>query len=97
MKSKTLMKIFSHVILIFGSITMLVPFIWMLSSSFKSLGEVFVFPPTLFGKRLVWENYTNISSRFNYFQYFMNSVFVSIWVVFFKFLHRQQRDMFLQN
>ena len=68
MKKKELAgRILSHLILILGSIIMLVPFIWMLSSSFKSLNEVFVFPPSLFGEKLVWENYTQISSRFNYF------------------------------
>ena len=82
---KTLaVQIIAHVILIIGAFTMLVPFFWMLSSSLKSLGEVFVFPPKLFGERLVWENYTHISGRFNYFNYFMNSVKVSVWVVFFQ-------------
>lgn len=80
----TVIKIISHCILILGSLLMLVPFLWMLSSSFKDLGEVFVFPPKLLGKRLVWQNYTNISSRFNYFAYFMNSMIVSAWVVFFQ-------------
>lgn len=83
-RKKLIGKIIAHVILILGSVIMLVPFFWMLSSSFKSLGEVFVFPPTLFGERLVWENYTQISSRFDYFAYFLNSVKVSAWVVFFQ-------------
>lgn len=83
-RKKLIIKIIAHTILILGSLTMLVPFIWMLSSSFKSLGEVFVFPPTLFGERIVWENYTKISSRFNYFAYFLNSVKVSAWVVLFQ-------------
>lgn len=83
-KKKLIGKIIAHLILILGSVIMLVPFFWMLSSSFKSLGEVFVFPPTLFGERLVWENYTQISSRFDYFAYFLNSVKVSAWVVFFQ-------------
>lgn len=56
----------------------------MLSSSVKSLGEVFVFPPTLFGEKIVWENYTKISSRFDYLAYFLNSVKVSAWVVIFQ-------------
>lgn len=83
-RKKLVTKIIAHTILILGSLTMLVPFIWMLSSSLKSLGEVFVFPPTLFGERLVWENYTQISSRFDYFAYFLNSVKVSAWVVVFQ-------------
>ena len=77
-------KTIAHIVLLLGAFTMLVPFIWMFSSSLKGLGEVFVFPPKLFGERLVWENYTQISSRFNFFKYFMNSVKVSAWVVFFQ-------------
>lgn len=83
-RKKLITKIIAHTILILGAVIMLVPFFWMLSSSFKTLGEVFVFPPTLFGERLVWENYKQISSRFDYFAYFLNSIKVSAWVVFFQ-------------
>ena len=74
----------THTILILGTVIMLLPFFWMLTTSFKSLNEVFVSPPRFFGERLVWENYLRISSRFNYFHYFMNSISVSAWVVFFQ-------------
>ena len=83
-RKQLIVKIVAHLVLLLGAITMLVPFIWMLSSSVKSLGEVFVFPPTLFGEKIVWENYTKISSRFDYLAYFMNSVKVSAWVVIFQ-------------
>lgn len=83
-RKQLIVKIVAHLVLLLGAITMLVPFIWMLSSSVKSLGEVFVFPPSLFGEKIVWENYTKISSRFDYFAYFMNSVKVSAWVVVFQ-------------
>ena len=83
-KKAIVVKVLAHVILLAGAVTMLVPFLWMFSSSLNSLGEVFVFPPKLVGERLVWENYTKISSRFDYFGYFLNSVKVSAWVVFFQ-------------
>ena len=83
-RKQLIVKIVAHLVLLLGAITMLVPFIWMLSSSVKSLGEVFVFPPTLFGEKIVWENYTKISSRFDYLSYFLNSVKVSAWVVIFQ-------------
>ena len=83
-RKQLIVKIVEHLVLLLGAITMLVPFIWMLSSSVKSLGEVFVFPPTLFGEKIVWENYTKISSRFDYLAYFLNSVKVSAWVVIFQ-------------
>ena len=74
----------SHIVLILGAITMLLPFIWMLTTSLKGLNEVFALPPKWFGARLVWENYLQISSRFDYFAYFLNSIKVSVWVVFFQ-------------
>ena len=83
-RKQLIVKIVAHLVLLLGAITMLVPFIWMLSSSVKSLGEVFVCPPTLFGEKIVWENYTKISSRFDYLAYFLNSVKVSAWVVIFQ-------------
>ena len=83
-RKQLIVKIVAHLVLLLGAITMLVPFIWMLSSSVKSLGEVYVFPPTLFGEKIVWENYTKISSRFDYLAYFLNSVKVSAWVVIFQ-------------
>ena len=83
-RKQLIVKIVAHLVLLLGAITMLVTFIWMLSSSVKSLGEVFVFPPTLFGEKIVWENYTKISSRFDYLAYFLNSVKVSAWVVIFQ-------------
>lgn len=83
-KQELKINIVSHILLMAGAVIMLVPFIWMLCSSFKDLGEVFQYPPVLFGKRLVWENYTKITERFDFFAYFMNSIKVSIWIVFFQ-------------
>ena len=70
-------KLISHIILSLGAITMLFPFVWMVSTSFKELSEVFVFPPTLFGESIQWENYLKISDRFPFMQYFLNSVKVT--------------------
>lgn len=79
-------QVLSHLVLILGALVMLMPFIWMLTTSFKGLHEVFVIPPKWFGERLVWENYLQISSRFDYLAYFLNSIKVSVWVVFFQLL-----------
>ena len=76
-RNKIIRGIILYAILSIGAATMLVPFIWMLSSSFKSLNEVFVYPPKLFGEKIVWQNYKQISSRFNFFSYFCNSAIVS--------------------
>lgn len=85
-KKISLKKWLVYILLLIGALIMLVPFIWMIATSFKGTQEVFTFPPQLFGERIVWENYTQISDRFDYLKYFMNSVIVSAWVVFFQVL-----------
>ncbi|TKJ47533.1 sugar ABC transporter permease [Candidatus Aerophobetes bacterium Ae_b3a] len=59
---------------------MIAPFIWMLSTSLKSLNEVFVFPPTLFGESLRWNNYLQISDRFPFSIFFLNSMKIAVLV-----------------
>jgi multiple sugar transport system permease protein len=40
-------RVVTHVILALGAIIMAGPFIWMILSSFKPLGEIFIQPPRL--------------------------------------------------
>jgi len=73
-----LKKVFVYVILVLGAITMIIPFIWMVSTSLKSLSEVFRFPPTLFGERIVWENYISVTKRFPFGLFFLNSSKITV-------------------
>jgi len=79
-KEQIYVRMFVHIILAFGAITMIAPFIWMLSTSLKSLNEVFVFPPTLFGESLRWNNYLQISERFPFSIFFLNSLKIAVLV-----------------
>ncbi len=45
-------------LLVGGSIIMLFPFIWGLSSSFKNTGEIFNYPPELIPRVFRFDNYT---------------------------------------
>jgi len=71
-------KLFAHIILSVGAFTMLLPFVWMISTSLKPINEVFEFPPKLIGSRIVWQNYARISERFPFWLYFINSLKISI-------------------
>ncbi len=50
-------KIFTTVVLSVGAVTMILPVIWMLSTSFKSPTEVFAVPPIWIPSPLHFENY----------------------------------------
>lgn len=74
----------SYICLIAGALTMLIPFLWMISTALKGDREVFVFPPAFFGERLRFENFLKVSDRFDFFRYFLNSLKICAWVVIFQ-------------
>ena len=51
-------RLLIYIILIIGALVMIFPFYWMGSTSFKSPGEVFRFPPTLIPEVVTLQNYT---------------------------------------
>jgi ABC-type glycerol-3-phosphate transport system permease component len=71
----------SFLILLVGAVAMLVPFLWMLSTSLKDLSDVFVYPAKFFGKTIVWQNYADVTKRLNFFGNFGNTVLVTIAVL----------------
>ncbi|MFB5673920.1 carbohydrate ABC transporter permease [Paenibacillus terreus] len=78
MKTNLGLKIAAHAVLLAGAVTMILPFLWSVSTSLKNISEVFVFPPTLFGESIQWENYLRISDRFPFMTYLLNSIKVTV-------------------
>ncbi len=70
-------RICIYVVLILGAITMLLPFIWLVLSTFKSNAEINAFPPTFFPKEWIITNYTDLFEKFNIDKYFVNSLYLS--------------------
>ncbi|WP_017434280.1 carbohydrate ABC transporter permease [Saccharococcus caldoxylosilyticus] len=60
---------------------MIFPFLWMLSTSLKGMGEVFIFPPKMFGEKIHWENYLRAFDRFPFGLFFWNSLKITVIVV----------------
>jgi multiple sugar transport system permease protein len=61
-------------LLIAGGILMMVPFLWMISTSLKTRAEVFASPPTLFPARPRWENYSEMWNALPFAAFFVNSL-----------------------
>ena len=70
-------SVISHMILIIGAFIMIVPFIWMLSTSFKAPGNTFVYPPEWIPRPFVWQNYVEMWQALPFSQFFLNSVKIS--------------------
>ncbi|API89719.1 sugar ABC transporter ATP-binding protein [Marinilactibacillus sp. 15R] len=64
MKSNKLVsKIFIYILLIAVTITMIFPFLWMLSSSIKFDRDIFIFPIQWIPDQPVWSNFIDIWTR----------------------------------
>lgn len=66
-----------HSVLILGSLIMLLPFIWMFSTSLKEASEIFTYPPTWIPSTFAFENYTDALSSMPFDRFYFNSLFVA--------------------
>ena len=76
--SQALNRTLLHLILVGGAVTMVMPFVWMLSSSLKTNLEVFHIPPTFIPTVPQWHNYVEIFKVVPYGRWFLNSAFIAI-------------------
>lgn len=67
-----------YIVLILGAATMLIPFIWMLSTSLKTPGETVAMPPVWIPDSLRFGNYAEAFAAAPFGRYFLNSVFVTV-------------------
>ena len=68
----------AHLILILGSVFMLLPFVWMLSTSFKSFSQSILIPPIWIPRPAHPETYIQAWNAAPFGIYFFNSFFVAI-------------------
>jgi ABC-type glycerol-3-phosphate transport system permease component len=68
----------STAILLVGAFVMLVPLAWMLSTSLKDEGEVFIIPIRWIPRSIQWQNYPEAIVFIPYWRFFINSVVVTL-------------------
>jgi len=66
-----------HVFLYAGALTMIAPFLWMLSTSLKELTDVFAWPPQWLPNPPLWDNYIKVFTLVPFGRYLANTVLVS--------------------
>jgi multiple sugar transport system permease protein len=62
-----------HLLLIAGSVVMLLPFAWMISTSLKEPGDIFIFPPQWIPQPVVWQNYLKTVTVMPFGRFYLNS------------------------
>ena len=67
----------AHVVLLLGSGVMLLPFLWMLSTSLKRPPEIFTYPPVWIPGTIEWSNYRSAIDAMPFGRFYLNSLFVA--------------------
>lgn len=66
----------THLVLIFGSIVMLIPMVWVISTSLKGMEQIGKWPPELIPDPVMWSNYVNAFKVIPVFRYLGNSLVI---------------------
>lgn len=75
-QQELVVQIISYILLILGGITMLIPFVWMISTSFKTAAEIF--QPNFFPLAPTLENYRQVILGTAFPRWYLNSFVVAI-------------------
>lgn len=77
-RSNNKINIMIHCVLILGAIIMILPFVWMLLTSLKSISESVQIPPKVFPSEIKWENYLNVMNLLPFTNYYINTILMII-------------------
>ncbi len=75
--SKVVLYTLAYALLIIFAFIMLMPFVWMLLSTFKDQRELFEFPPKFLPKKLTLNNYIEVFKTVPFVRYYLNSLLVT--------------------
>lgn len=76
------LKILGYGVLILVTLIMVVPFIWMISTSMRPSGTEFAYPPELVPDSINFDNYESLFTLVPFGRYFVNTVIVTGVTVF---------------
>src|ERR1700687_3546200 len=60
-----------------GALVMILPFVWMVSTSLKTSAAVFVYPPEWLPDPLIWTNYAEVVRIMPFLRYVLNTAGVA--------------------
>lgn len=85
-KKVKISRILLYCLLVILSLFMLIPFVWMLSSSLKLNQDIFVFPIKWIPEQPQWQNYRVIWSKIPLLQFVINTIKITLIVTAFQLL-----------
>ena len=77
-RQRTISKFLGFLIVGGGGLVMLLPFLWLVSSSFKAANKIYVFPPQFIPEPFRWQNYIEVFSAVPVLLYTQNTLLITI-------------------
>ncbi len=66
------------VIIIVLAVLFMIPVFWTITSSLKSMNEIYKYPPSIFPEKVSLEGYINVIRQSDFPRYLANTLFVAI-------------------
>lgn len=70
-----------HIVLIIGAVIMILPFVWMVLTSFKTLAESTQMPPKIFPESVQLSNYTEVMRLLPFDKFYINTILMLVFRV----------------
>jgi multiple sugar transport system permease protein len=79
-RKKALLDVITYLIMGLGAIIILIPLVWMLSTSLKDDAQIFKFPPVWIPSPVIWNNFVKSMTyeSLPFPRFFANSLFVTL-------------------
>ena len=71
-------NILKYAVLLIGAFFTLLPFLWMISYSFKTPAEIIKIPPVLVPAELQWQNYVEAWTAAPFGRYLINTIIITV-------------------
>lgn len=78
MRKSRVKHLIIHVVLIVLGAAMILPFVWMISTSLKGYHEIFRYPPTWIPDTIRWSNYLEVWKLAPFGRFYANSIIVAV-------------------
>jgi multiple sugar transport system permease protein len=70
-------RVVTYLILLVSSFIVLIPFFWMITSSLKEPGNIFLYPPQWIPNPIRWSNFSDLFKALPFGRQYFNSVYIS--------------------
>lgn len=77
-RGEMIIHLVSHLVLVAGSLSMLMPLAWMVLTSLKEQSEVFVYPPRWIPDEIRWDNYARVFDTMPFGLFTLNSTKLAV-------------------